>query len=295
MLNLLDGLRDLKAPLASGTVTLFALWLAFANGIAAVEPGNSLVGNVRRLIEYLGVPATLGMVAFIAYLLGLVLPMHKALRYFFDSREHVPGLSLTRGTSTRFRRYVWGLVEDVVDRGVDVRDIYEAIGIKDKDPGGFKVPIGQDASADRDSEPITDSEPLTISVSREAFSALGRDMNLLAVQLQTAKEKMYEQYDKAKTEADFRAALVPPLFLVALVAGGRFWLEGLGWLLPVIVLGAAPVLAGLIRASTSRLQDAHQILATAVILGYIELPVLAAIKNLGTPMKKRGLWPFRQR
>lgn len=73
MLNLLDGVRDLKAPLASGIIILFGLWIAFANSIASAEPGESLPGNLRRLTDYLGAPATLGIVVFAAYFRTLLL------------------------------------------------------------------------------------------------------------------------------------------------------------------------------------------------------------------------------
>lgn len=127
MLNLLDGLRDLKAPLASGTVTLFALWLAFANGIADVESGDSLAGNIRRLAEYLGVPATLGIVAFVAYLLGLVLSLHNVMFSILAFIRLEIGISMHWKTRQRFRNYVFDVLGEALQRGVTESETYSAM------------------------------------------------------------------------------------------------------------------------------------------------------------------------
>lgn len=113
-----------------------------------------------------------------------------------------------------------------------------------------------------------------------AGEALADDVNLVAAQLQTAKEKTYEQYDKAKTEADFRAALVLPLLLVAAIIGLRLAQEGLPWGGAGVLVGAAALLVGLAFTASSRLQEANQILVTALVLGHVELPALAAVKRL---------------
>lgn len=310
MLNLLDGLRDLKAPLASGIVILFALWLAFANGIAGVEPGDSLAGNVRRLTEYLGVPATLGIIAFVSYLLGLVLSPHRIVLRLTSRLFDGPGtrsrhmfsrprrLALPPDTQYRFGRYAVDVTREAEKRGVEEWDIYSAmnpdgvgrtVGIT-----GWKDKVWARVKAKGKSADENDNYRMISDTINTAERALANDVNLLAAQLQTAKEKTYEQYDKAKTEADFRAGLVLPLLLVASVAGYRLVLEGLPWVGGSLLVGTIFLVAGLTWTARTRLLEANQILVTALILGNIELPALAAVKKLG-PAKKHGPWPFMRR
>ncbi|MDQ0032242.1 putative membrane protein [Arthrobacter bambusae] len=82
-INILDGLRDLKAPLSSGLIILFGFWLIFANDIYAAILGDSIAGDLHRLTDFLGGPATLGLLAFVGYLIGLVLSLHRIVMKIF--------------------------------------------------------------------------------------------------------------------------------------------------------------------------------------------------------------------
>lgn len=284
-MNLLDGLRDLKAPLASGTVTLFALWLAFANGIADVESGNSLAGNIRRLAEYLGVPATLGIVAFVAYILGLVLSLHKVIFAILAFvRMDTVGIAMHWETYKRFRNYVLDVRGEALQRGVTESEAYSAMN-PEPGPGqakesGWREHARTVVKETARPRSLDETSNFDRWFSLAANEALAKDVNLVAAQLQTAKEKTYEQYDKAKTEADFRAALVLPLLLVAVIVGLRLAQEGLPWGGAGVLVGTAALLVGLALTARSRLQEANQILVTALVLGHVDLPALVAVKRL---------------
>lgn len=301
MLNLLDGLRDMKAPLASGLVVLFALWLAFANQIADVEPGDSVAGNIRQLAEYIGVPATLGIVAFIAYLLGLLLSLQKVVLGTVVALFSRPTyMALPRETGSRFVSYVVELTSRAAIRGVPESDIYSALN---PEPGyGQAKETGQEAMdrafAKSIQKPMISDQAARFQalLVEVAIDALGRDQNLLAAQLQTKNEKTYEQYEKARSEGEFRAALVLPLVMVVAVAWYRlFFNEGLPVAVAVGVL-VVTIPAGLRLGSTAttRVKEANQILVTALILGHIELPALTAVKDLSAgqlPARRATNWP----
>lgn len=312
MLNLLDGLRDLKAPLASGTVMLFAIWLAFANGIAAVRADESLIGNIRRLTEYLGTPATLGLIAFVAYLIGLILPLHKAVLAYgsvifnlaFDADDNPMedaypfGLVLPKDTRRRFQSFVYEVMEEARDRGVSEDSISSAIDPTLGETEGPWHRFGLYRA--RKTRFLKRAWQRQWQWQSDWYyyqpeMALAKDVKLLAAQLHTAKEKSYEQYDKAKTEADFRAGLVLPLLLVASIACFRLSQDGLLWVGMSVLAAAVPLVAGLAVTAILRLQEANQTLVTALILGHIELPALAAIEALDPPPEQRGPWPFRRR
>lgn len=67
---MLPGLRALRAPLASGYLSLLALWLAYSNDVPDREDASGLVRRVYEL-EGLGSEVGVGLaVSFVAYLIG---------------------------------------------------------------------------------------------------------------------------------------------------------------------------------------------------------------------------------
>jgi hypothetical protein len=86
--NLLPGFRDLRGPLAVGYMWLLALWLLFADYVPRKRPASSgLAANLFDLGHFLGPTLTLGVVSFMAYLLGSFL--------FFDPRGAIMRLPLS--------------------------------------------------------------------------------------------------------------------------------------------------------------------------------------------------------
>jgi hypothetical protein len=73
LLNVLPGLRDLRAPLSAGFVWLLALWIIFDRKLqdlaAAQVPPVSSVTSAAHLV---GRPGTIAALAFSAYVIGLL-------------------------------------------------------------------------------------------------------------------------------------------------------------------------------------------------------------------------------
>ena len=71
--NVLPGMSELRAPLAAGTITLLAVWLAVEPGLPAAEDATGLYGSILELdsvVSTIGATAVLG---FVAYLVGAVI------------------------------------------------------------------------------------------------------------------------------------------------------------------------------------------------------------------------------
>ncbi|MDQ0032243.1 hypothetical protein [Arthrobacter bambusae] len=66
--------------------------------------------------------------------------------------------------------------------------------------------------------------------------SVATNIDLLAVQLHSSKDKVYEKYEKNKTEGEFRAAIIIPLIFVTTVFMIRLWVEGF-----VIVAAITPI------------------------------------------------------
>jgi hypothetical protein len=71
--NLLPGLRELRTPLTIGWTWLAALWLAFGELLPPREQAAGIVLSLYQAADVLGDATVLGVVTFIAYLLGSLL------------------------------------------------------------------------------------------------------------------------------------------------------------------------------------------------------------------------------
>lgn len=100
--SILPGLREIRAPLAAGYLWLFGIWLMLANSFLAIPRDQTIGGNLRGLLEYLGPVSTLAALSFVAYLLGLFLPSGRFIL--------IGAANLISSVSTRYwelRRQQW--------------------------------------------------------------------------------------------------------------------------------------------------------------------------------------------
>lgn len=300
MINLLEGLRDLKAPLASGLIILFGVWLIYANEIAATKQGESVAGNLLQLANYLGGPATLGLIAFLGYLIGLVLNLHRFYRAFgrFISKamdrlfeliykknhRRILPTEYSYTTLLRLNDYIVSVLKDAKEnRGWTLEEITKVANIDS----------GSSMLADRNSHDPTYDVLLSIYDS-EFTSVVGKlrkqitaDMDLLAVQLQAEKEKIYEQYDKNKTESDFRTAIVLPTMFVAVVLLLRFASES-QTVTYVIIVALMVVTIRLMSSADERLFQANETVLNSLIVGHIKSPKLLVFEQSRLPKPDVG-------
>jgi hypothetical protein len=73
LLNLLPGLRELRASLAAGYIWLAGLWVLVGDSIPHERPTGGLLADVWSLSDAIGKTAILAGVTFIAYLVGSLL------------------------------------------------------------------------------------------------------------------------------------------------------------------------------------------------------------------------------
>jgi hypothetical protein len=73
LMNLLPGLRDLRAPLAAGYLWLTAGWLYFAPQLpASVDEADGVLKDIYRVIEASGPVAAAAGLSFAAYIIGIL-------------------------------------------------------------------------------------------------------------------------------------------------------------------------------------------------------------------------------
>jgi hypothetical protein len=73
LLNLLPGLRDLRAPLAAGYLWLAAGWLYFAPELpASVNEAWGVLKDIYRVIQASSPVAVAAGLTFVAYVIGIL-------------------------------------------------------------------------------------------------------------------------------------------------------------------------------------------------------------------------------
>lgn len=284
MLGFLANLRDMKSSLTSGMLVLFALWLGYGNFIADVQPDDSVAGNIRRLVEWLGPLPTLGLISFVAYFVGLVISSASLSRVFARvvytfSGQHRRRLMLSRATQENLYQYVNDLLEraevhhdlsNIADATVHRTQQEEATN------GGYKRARRRESKAAREAN---DDMTRGLIHSSLVKAALDR-MDILAVQLGAKRESAYNRFDKATSEAEFRYSLFAPTLTVAAVAGARLTKEGSITAAVLVLVGAAVAAVVMMYKATHKLQEANAEVIHGIIIGEIDVPQIDALKKL---------------
>ncbi|KIS27821.1 hypothetical protein TV39_08775 [Arthrobacter sp. SPG23] len=268
MLGFLANLRDMKTSLSSGMILLLCLWLIFGNNLATIPADESLAGNLRRLSEYLGVAGTLAVITFGAYLLGMVVTSDQ----WFSRIATTMGLksnTVSEVSTDRFRAFLEDIIDHALDRlsPIDVVDL-----VKAKSADAQRVKHYEQGPAMH--------KAAKVATANHIVDYVLNDLSILAVQLHSAKDKTWEKYDKASTEADFRSGLIGPLIIFGGVLAWRLFTEG-HWVQAIATIIATFLIeASLLSKATKKRREANEELLHAVIIGDIEVAPIQALKSL---------------
>jgi di/tricarboxylate transporter len=265
MLSFLTNLRDMKSSLSSGMILLFGIWVIFGNDLKDIQSDDSLAGNLLRLTEYLGPAGTLGVVAFVAYILGLVLSLDRAVLFYavkIAGMSRGTGVVMSMTTRQRWDKFLNLAIARTLTKA-SLEFVNESI---------FRASSKQDDEGkNRDGE-----TRLRLKLQR----LMGEDMAILGVQLHSKREKAYEKYDKARTEAEFRAAIAIPLCLLGAIIGHRLIQEGQVTAGMIAFLLAVSTFTILVMKAQHKQQEANEEIINAIIVGDIEFAPLTTLKDI---------------
>lgn len=307
MIGFLANLRDMKSALTSGMLVLFGLWLTLANVIADVQPGQSIAGNVSRLVTYLGPVGTLGAILFVAYFVGLVLStgtlwneliaIPKFLRTYAELKKihadtarvtrwltnqwHRDPSRLSNATAERLERYVREIITPSYNHprfgslgslsgDADLPPMLEAVRKRMQD-------LEQQSVEDRD--PLQSVQFAMIQV----MSTIFKDLGFIAIQLAAKRESAYNRFDKARSEADFRSSLVLPMIFISVVLAVRLFVEGKPILCVASLFVAAFACEVLRKKADYKTIEANEEIVNAIILGDVQVELLERYRELSQP------------
>lgn len=257
-------------------ILLFTLWLIFGNEIADVSSDDSVAGNLRRLVEYIGSAATLGLVSFVAYVAGVVLTSHawinvviEPINRLFRGRARWPrSQAVSEQTRHRFELFLRSIFWEASKKSTDE----ELLRVLNLPMTSELAELIDEAEAG----PERREEMTRQVVSFLEYYVLS-SMDILAVQLHSKKERSWDRYDKSLAESEFRAGIAGPIGFLGLVLTWRTATEQ-HWGLALLILAVSSAVAtSLALKARRKRQEATEEIMNAVIVGDLEVAPIAKL------------------
>jgi hypothetical protein len=285
--SLLPGLRDLRAPLAAGYIWIFDLWLLFGDDFPTEADATGVFASLYRLgelIPQLGIGIA---ISFVAYIVG-VLFASLSNRLLFAWRRIGPYIETSRKASRRRPRspsklsyrvkefflllfFSLGDYEYRMHLRRSLREIVEQSGLPPPELSRYLRRSGviDQSFVEREIEdPKLYKNP---EVWGPLFERnLDNDREVLRARLMAEQEMLYGEFDRYKSEAEFRSSISIPL---STLIGTMAFLAHPAWSLLMVVVAW-------LWLQAARLEDrADLALVSGVTAGKIESPTLQAIES----------------
>jgi hypothetical protein len=232
---LLPGVRDVRAPLVAGALLLVAAYLLLFDSADSVVTSSEVSPGLESLYELLGRNGLLAAAALVAYLVGTV---------------------FTRLMTSMMRGFTLSLVPRVA-----TVEFMEKAGPRWLH---FCRPFSRPS--------IRRITPLCRTTGCDTAEVLTDIVVSGGKRLLSADKDLYMEYDRLRSEADLRVAVVAPALLLAVVVAFQVPANALT---EVASIGLVAVLAGVIFADALALnRHAHSMYAHAVADRVISTPSL---------------------
>ena len=246
--SLLPGVRQLRAPFAAGAVTLASAYLLLYPVMA--KKGGAVDPAVESLLDFVGRGGLVATVAVAAYLLGTIILV--VVQVAAGAVDH----SVLQRSLTNWRE-----------------------GRKDG-RWRFFTPFSR-SSVERLDRTCHGDEQLLVAVCRNILTGNGK-------RLMVKSESLYGEFDRLRSEVDFRHALAIPIVLLAVAFTLRVeWGALIEATMVVLVVGADIVLLLQARILSMWSYSLH---AHAVADGVVSTPALDQAR-LNFPESAKQLGP----
>lgn len=301
--QILPGFRDFRTPLVIGSLWLVFIWIWLGMPVPSKEETEGPVGLLNALGEYLTPTSFIGVLSFVAYVIGIVLALdsklatrvhgvfnRRARQRSFDFRtqqeldKRLPiFLDGAGGTSRRATPQLYQLVAAAAmrarDRDADWREIYRKFGgstAVDTAYGELWKERGEDYNAAKHAEMI---EKAFDHVRPQIMHSIEQELPVLGNKLLHTNKDLYEVYDRTTSEADFRLGIAPPIFALTVQQAIVLGPESLGLTILVSSIG---LLLGvtLIVKGWNKVQESTSTVLSMVQIGAIESPTIQRLDSV---------------
>lgn len=251
--SILPGIRDLRAPLASGWIFLIGLWLLLApTTLTPSKQGRGGYASLYELGQLVGRVGVLAAASFVAYFIGLLL---QQLGRLFIARLY-GRIAVVVGHEHDAMNLAFAVLTFPIGAHRSVsysRSVIEGLGIpaaerlhawllrpphfQFREDAGRLLP---DASPEERGE--CESRLVELATERwrgEELVARGLEdfvdsLPGMTHKLRERRQAYFDEYDKMRSEAELREALVPAVLVLTVAL---CWRWSLWWMLLIIFVG----------------------------------------------------------
>jgi hypothetical protein len=255
-------------------ILLFTVWLVFGNALVKVPNDDSVTGNLTRIVSYLGTPGTLAVLVFIAYVVGMIATTHAWLDVVEGRSGGKIANTVSKPNATRFNKFLEDLAEGS-DKVASPEDVIKVLKLENEPK--FRLIPGLPDAGHRHRELVKQLPPYIENYVQS-------DLKVLAAQLHSKHDKTWEKYEKASSEANFRASMVIPLILMTFALGWRMATEGnlpLMFAMIGVMIGVMiAVEIALVLKAIAKRKEANEEIIHAILIGDIDVPPITTIKGV---------------
>lgn len=315
MLGFLSNLRDVKSALSAGMLMLFTGWLVLGDEIAKVRPtDDTLVGRLAILVDYIGPVATLAVLPFVAYVIGLAVPLHYVGQWTiarWNSRrkkdDDLHGSALEDFVRDRIKRAAKDLPVEELGKEL-IREVPGYPKLRISYPVWTRLFVGklrrrvrhlwgqrlmrqalQESSTGKEIAEVSDREQIKMLTEIVLLRVRGRGA-LTAAALAQANSGAYERFDKARSESEFRSGICLPLLLLAVIVALQLPFRPLTWVeIPALAILWMVLAAVVLVGGGLGLLKALQIRKRTVGIYVVCWLVIAIIGLIGIPWSQVGV------
>ncbi|MEH0543979.1 hypothetical protein QA802_13055 [Streptomyces sp. B21-105] len=256
--SLLPGMRNLRAPLAAGSLWLMALWLAIGRELPKPDSASGVLADLYDAADWAGKPAVFAALAFAAYLLGAISTAGVALAIGLLAPLLVPAVAFDPpdGRGRRVARYVWPWSHAywATRRGTHRDDGSHVL----LPPRPKRIPTARGLDTLTRTLIHHDLDP------RVTLLPLIDDLPLVPARLIGTDQELFGEFDRIRAEAEFRVSIGPPMVLLTsvLLPHSAWW--GLLVIVPILLFAHGMWLYW----------DSNDLLAEALRAGRVISPVV---------------------
>lgn len=220
--SLLPGLRDLRTPLTVGFLWLTSLWVVFGPQIpSSTSAADGLALELFRLAGAFGAPILLAASTFAAYIIGLMtswLHLDWLRGTNVASRRLWFGLSYPGRLSETTRADLYGVSRPIVDKAIET-DISTEDFKTQLNRGARSSLIVSSWTSSISVPPVEDWHSYEVQARQHVVDQAIAEAALTAVRLHAKFSQLWDEYDRAKAEAEFRRGIAIPLAVLIAVTG----------------------------------------------------------------------------
>lgn len=303
--QILPGFRDFRTPLVTGYLWLLSTWILLGKPVPTKDRKDGLMGTVNALSEYLSPALVLGVLSFVAYIVGMLLMMDTKVvagvvrrfgwtlrrsvtrsgraRYSFRLNAFVHDYErlVNTNSGSTMRRLLWEAFKRVEKREVPSETIYAEYDVDRPDEEKEKA-FNDKAQGDPDKVEELKRRDAMTSVSTILLSDMEAEIPTMATKLQEKNKDLYDAYSKDKSEAEFRLSVAFPIATASVLIYfmGLFsnptlntWVSAAGFIAALVLL----------KKGWTKTQEATNIIITALDIDVIKSKVLERLDGLRGP------------